>query len=316
MQLDKISRRTFVKTAALAGVSSFAWPAHQAFSDNKLQELSIHIFSKHLQFLDYEAVGQKAREMGFDGVDLTVRPGGHVQPQNVQVDLLRAVSAIEAAGSRCSLMTTAVEGVQKTQDMEVLEVAASQGIKYYRTNWYRYQDQEPMQKTLEKYARQITELSRVNKELGLVGCYQNHAGTMVGASLWEVAALIENAESENFGVQYDIRHATVEGGLSWPNGLRRIHTAVKTIVLKDFMWARVKGKWRAVSTPIGEGMVDFLAYFKLLKKYNIRVPVSLHLEYPLGGAEHGKRQITVDQSRVYEAMKKDLNTVRELWKKA
>ncbi|MDX2445258.1 MAG: hypothetical protein QNK30_15795, partial [Bacteroidales bacterium] len=111
----------------------------------------------------------------------------------------------------------------------------------------------------------------------------------------------------------DIRHAVVEGGLSWENGLRLIHPNIKTIVLKDFKWGKLNGKWKAINTPIGEGMVDFKKYFRLLKEYQINVPISLHLEYPLGGAEKGANTLSVDKKIVFQAMKKDLATVHELW---
>ena len=116
-----------------------------------------------------------------------------------------------------------------------------------------------------------------------MGCYQNHSGTFVGASIWEIKKILGSADIDHFGIQYDIRHATVEGGLSWENGLRLIRPHIKTIVLKDFKWSQVNGKWKAVNTPIGEGMVDFKKYFTLLKAYKINVPVSLHLECPIGG---------------------------------
>ncbi|MDZ7723632.1 MAG: hypothetical protein U5R06_12725 [candidate division KSB1 bacterium] len=45
-------------------------------------------------------------EIGFDGVDLTVRPGGHVLPENVTQDLPRAVKAIEKTGLKVPMMTT------------------------------------------------------------------------------------------------------------------------------------------------------------------------------------------------------------------
>ena len=67
---------------------------------------------------------------------------------------------------------------------------------------------------------------------------------------------------------------------------------------------------------IGEGMVDFRSYFSMLKAYNINVPVSLHLEYDLGGAEKGKTSISIDKKNVYKAMKKDLDTVQRLWEEA
>ena len=79
---------------------------------------------------------------------------------------------------------------------------------------------------------------------------------------------------------------------------------------------KVDGKWKPVNTPLGEGMVNFDSYFSLLKKYKINVPVSLHLEYDLGGAEHGDSKITLDRTEVFNAMKKDLAFLRNAWEKA
>ena len=70
-------------------------------------------------------------------------------------------------------------------------------------------------------------------------------------------------------------------------------------MLKDFKWGKVSGKWKVVNVPIGEGMVDFDTYFKLLKSYGLQPPVSLHCEYPLGGAEKGKYKITTFTSCFY-----------------
>jgi L-ribulose-5-phosphate 3-epimerase len=60
-------------------------------------------------------------------------------------------------------------------------------------------------------------------------------------------------------------------------------------------------------------MVDFKKYFALLKEYNINVPVSLHFEYALGGAEHGEFKITVDKKVVFDAMRRDLKWLHDTW---
>ena len=56
---------------------------------------NIHLFSKHLQWLDYEGMSKVAKEIGFDGLDLTVRRKGHVLPENVERDLPKAVAAMQ-----------------------------------------------------------------------------------------------------------------------------------------------------------------------------------------------------------------------------
>ncbi len=313
-----ISRRKFVKNVGVAAIAApFASSPIKAFNLEQSDErLKVHLFSKHLQFLDLKTAGQIAAELGFDGLDLTVRPKGHILPKNVEFDLSTAIRNIKQSGSTCEMITTAVSDVANPLDLAVIKTAAAEGIKYYRSNWFKYKKELPLEESLDYYKEKVQELGDLNQKHNIIGCYQNHSGTKVGASVWEVKKILESANPEFFGVQYDIRHAVAEGGRSWPNGIKLLKDQIKTIVLKAFKWGKVGGKWRIVNVPVGEGMVDFTAYFKLLKSFGLKPPVSLHLEYPLGGAEKGRFEITVDQKVVFDAMKKDLAAVQQLWKAA
>lgn len=302
-------------------MAAFATPMVSMGSQSLLNnldsdKLDISIFSKHLQFLDYKQTGEMAAELGFDGVDLTVRPKGHVLPENVKNDLPEAIESIISSGSSCRMITTSIESVNNPYDTAIIETAAQSGVSFYRTHWFEYLKDLPMTESIKKYQQEIFLLGELNKKHNIVGCYQNHAGTKVGASFWEIHQLLETVDPIYFGTQYDIRHATVDSGYSWTNGLELLHKQIKMIVLKDFKWGQEDGKWKAINVPVGEGIVDFNKYFKLLKAYGLNPPVSLHLEYPLGGAEKGKYEITVDRKVVYDAMKKDLKTIRQLWKEA
>jgi L-ribulose-5-phosphate 3-epimerase len=312
------TRRDFIKKTTLSvGMLPFlSFPYNPFKTKPNKENLSVHLFSKHLQFLDYKSAGEMAAEMGFSGLDLTVRPNGHVLPEDVRTELPKAIKDIKASGSNCELITTSIESISNLLDVDILETASNLGIKYYRTNWFKYPNDKSMPEALEKYQEEIRKLGNLNKELGLIGCYQNHAGKNVGASYWEIKKILETVDPLYFGTQYDIRHAMVEGGFSWENGLELLHPHIKVIVLKDYKWGKINGKWEALNVPIGEGMVDFDKYFKLLKSYNLNPPVSLHLEYDLGGAEKGNKEISIDKKTVFEAMKSDLNKVQQLWENA
>jgi len=312
------TRRQFVKDIGkVAIVAPFTTlPLPFSIKSNIGSPLDIHLFSKHLQFLDWSDAALRAKELGFAGLDLTVRPKGHILPEHATRDLPLAIQEVEKMGLKCTMITTAVDDVRDVIDQNVVSVAASLGVKYYRCNWFKYKEDEALEATLEYYKAEVWRLGKMNKKLDIVGCYQNHSGTKIGASVWEVREILKKVNGKYFGTQYDIRHAVAEGGRSWPNGVNLLKDQIKTIVLKYFKWGYVDGKWKIVNVPIGQGMVDFDAYFKLLKKYKINVPVSLHLEYPLGGAEKGKSEITVDQQLVYDAMQKDLNTIQKMWFKA
>ncbi|MEX0778987.1 MAG: TIM barrel protein [Balneolales bacterium] len=309
------SRRDFLKQSAMVGLSSFL-PHGLMKASLQKPPLEIHLFSKHLQFLDYGNMAKAAAEIGFDGVDLTVRPGGHVAPENVSTDLPKATQAIWKAGLKSSMMTTAVTDAQDKTSQRVLKTASDSGIEFYRMGYLHYDEDNSVMDSMADFQTSIKEISELNKELGLIGCYQNHAGHFAGASIWEIDQMLSKAGTTNMGSQYDIRHALVEGGLSWETALRLIHPRIKTIALKDYKWGQVDGQWKVINTPIGEGMVDFQRYFSLLKTYNINVPASLHYEYPLGGVEHGATQITESEDVIYGAMKKDLTALRDLWERA
>ncbi|WP_020527647.1 TIM barrel protein [Flexithrix dorotheae] len=314
----QLSRRTFLNySAAAVGTVPFINPVNVFGNKSKeTQPMEIHLFSKHLQFLDYKDMADAAAEMGFAGLDLTVRPKGHVEPERVEEDLPKAVEAIKKAGLKTVLMTTAITDAKVPVNRKVLETAAKQGFKCYRTGWLKYPKDKEIPGAVEEFKVMMKDLGKLNKEVGIVGAYQNHSGLYVGAAIWEIWEILEKANEEYLGCQYDIRHASVEGGKSWPTGLRLIRPRIKTIILKDYKWVKENGKWKLINTPLGEGMVDFISYFKLLKEYKINLPVSLHLEYDLGGANHGKREISISKEEVFKAMRKDLKTARELWEKA
>ncbi|NIJ51924.1 sugar phosphate isomerase/epimerase family protein [Dyadobacter arcticus] len=315
---EHISRRNFLINSAIAGaIVPIIGSEVISKPVTMLAEVpKINIFSKHLQFLNYQDMSEIAKEIGFDGIDLTVRPKGHVLPEKVEADLPMAVEAMKKVGFTPLMFCTAVEDASNPIDRKVLETAAKLGFKYYRMNWYKYNDQKSIPELLNEYQGKMAGLSKLNGSIGLNGCYQNHSGRMVGASMFEIWNILQKADAKTMGAQYDIRHATVEGGLSWQTGFNLIRPHIKTIVLKDFIWEKNNGKWAVKSVPMGEGMVDFKTYFKLLKEFQVDVPVCLHLEYPLGGADQGADKITVDKKVVFDAMRKDLQKVKELWTEA
>jgi sugar phosphate isomerase/epimerase len=255
-------------------------------------------------------------EMGFNGLDLTVRRKGHVLPENVIDDLPKAVEAMKKYGLAPEMMSTNVWDANNLVNKTVLETASNLGFTNYRTDWLKYPEDKPIKESQALYGKQARNLEILNEKLGLIGEYQNHAGKHVGAPIWDLLPILESTQGKYIGSQYDIRHAVVEGGESWELGLRSIKPFINSIVIKDFKWGIKDGKWKPINVPLGEGMVDFNRYFSLLKKYKINVPVSLHVEYDLGGAEKGAEKINIPEKEVLRRIKKDLLFLKETWEKA
>lgn len=321
-----LSRRQFIGTAAvvsagvLAGVLAGVTPAFACAPSAQPARFNaarpVCIFSKHLQWLSVADMARTAADLEFDGVDLTVRKGGHVDPARVAMDLPKAVDSIRKAGLTVPMIATDVIDPTDPQSIMVVKTAAQLGISIYRTAYLPYNRDIGVVKSLAQYKPQFQQLAALNQQHNIHGAYQNHAGTNVGAAVWDLWELLRDINPRWLGCQYDIKHATAEGGMSWVNGLDVLKSYIRCFDLKDFIWAKKEGKWQPQLVPLGEGMVDYKTYFGLLKQYNLAGPMSIHYEYPLGGAEVGKTQLGVPSDTVLAALHRDLQTVRKLLKDA
>lgn len=292
------NRRDFIQTIAMAG-------AALPFSSFKLRkDWEIHAFSKPFQWMDYNLLCETFAAAGLNGVDYTVRPEGHVLPEKVTTDLPRAVAAAKKAGLKTTLMTTAILEAQGSETL--LKAAAAQGVQYYRMGWYDYIKGKSIQESIKTRNQQLKELTKLNSRYNLQAAYQNHAGLKVGASVWDLYEMIKDVDPKFAGVQYDIRHATVEGANSWPLGLELIHKHINTLVIKDVKW--VDNKLQNV--PLGEGMVNFKAFFQKVKELNIHVPITLHLEYELLSKGQEALPVKEKQQIVLDKLKKDVQTLK------
>ena len=128
--------------------------------------------------------------------------------------------------------------------------------------------------------------------------------------------MLKDLDPDALGMQFDVRHAVTDGGLEWPTSFRLVKPYIRSLIFKDFKWGQVGSKWKLVNTPMGQGMVDFPRYFRMLKEAGMNYPVSLHCEYDLGGANKGKSELTMPESEVLAAIKQDVETVKRLWKRS
>ena len=87
---------------------------------------------------DTTSWAERLKDAGFDGVDLTVRKGGHVLPERVREDLPRAVEAIQSHGLRVAMITTELTSPSDPTAGPILETAARLKIPFFKLGYWRY----------------------------------------------------------------------------------------------------------------------------------------------------------------------------------
>ena len=135
------------------------------------------VFSKHLSWLAGKQLVEAVAEAGFDGVDLAVRPGGHVLPENVAAELPRTVEMLAARGLSCPTVVTSITG-PTAEAKEVIRAAASCGVSAYRMGYLDYGDS--IKESLTRHRSAFEGLAEMNAHHGIHGAYQNHVGARVG----------------------------------------------------------------------------------------------------------------------------------------
>ncbi len=180
-------------------------------------------------------------------------------------------------------------------------------------------DRESLPDQLKALAPRVRELAAFNKDAGLCAMYHTHSGAgRIGAAQWDLWMLLKDQDKRYVSFNYDVAHATIEGGLGgWLHSTRLALPLMGGIALKDFRWEKApNGKWRVLWTPIGEGMVRTREFLTMIRRGGFHGPVQVHYEYDLGGADKGNSKITWSKDQVMAAMKKDLNALRAVAKDA
>lgn len=283
MSTNPVTRRHFIQTTAAASAAA-AWAPDALASQPSGFRGSLCFFSKHLPRMDAQRLGATLKKLGFDGVDITVRPKGHIEPARVAQDLPPFVAGIRQHGLSVPMITTELLSDADPAARPTFETAAALKIPFLKPGYYRY--------TLADVRKERDEAGAKLRTLAALGArhnvrigFHNHSGTYIGGPVWDIASVIDTLDPKVVGYYFDPRHAVVEGGdAGWRAAFNLVAPRLFMIAVKDFYWEKGPKGWRVQNCPMGEGMVDWPRFFGLLAKANFHGPISLHLEYDIPGA--------------------------------
>jgi sugar phosphate isomerase/epimerase len=306
------SRRAVLQTGAAALLGRTLLQAAPKNPAPEAGKLKVAIFSKHLLFLQGASLAQAAADIGFDGIDLAVRKGGHVEPARVKEDLSGLVALIRQHGLEVPMLTTDIADTSTPFAEDIMRCMAELNIHHYRWGGFKYNNDSSISAQLDALKPRVAKLAELNARYKVGAMYHTHAGfDLVGAPIWDLHELLTGLDPAAVGVNYDIGHATVEGGFGgWIDSFGVTGPYLRGIAVKDFLWDKdKKNQWRPAWKPLGDGMVNFAQFFQMVKAAHFSGPLQLHFEYPLQGADEGTKTVS-NPKEVYSAMTRDLKQLR------
>jgi sugar phosphate isomerase/epimerase len=201
--------------------------------------LKVDAYSRHLQWLrTADDVADAVNEMGFNGLDITVRPyPGHVDPAKVAQDLPPFVNTIRKHGIQVSTITCPITDADSQYAEQILQTASSIGITHYWWGTFRYDTTKPVMEQLDALKPRVEKLATLNAKYKMKAMYHTYEGDMtVGAAIWDFLYVLKNFDPAYVSFHYDTGHMVVAGGgNTWALNLRAAGPYIGGVSAKDYI---------------------------------------------------------------------------------
>lgn len=277
--------------------------------------MQLMMFTKHLAPLPLREAARAIKELGFDGADLTVRPGGYVDPTDVRAALPEAISMFKAHGLAVGLLTTAITNAADPTAAMIFESAAAVGVREVKLGYWKYDRFGTFQSALDQAARDLDGIEQLARRTNVRASLHTHSENFLTAFAPIVWHLIKDRDPQAIGAYVDPGHMSVEGGGDgWRMGLDLLGPRISVVAVKDLDWARTddpdallaKPRWYTRIVPLSRGIVPWPNVFACLRAVGFDGWVSLHSEYQ---GPHSWRELTTQQ--VIEQTREDITYLRQ-----
>lgn len=257
------------------------------------------MFTKHLQAYSIAQAADAIYGLGLDGLDLTVRPGGHVEPANAEQELPGVFALVKSKGLTIPLLTTAITSAADPYAETLFRLAAELGAPYIKLGYWRYRGFGHITQQIAEAQRDLDGIEKLARRYGVAAALHTHSGDFMTASGPVVAQLLHDRDPQAVVAYADPRHLFTEGGLSgWKMSLDLLAPRIKLIAVKDVIWiprpdAKLgKMRWVPQTAPLNVGIVAWPEVFACLRQAGFDGVVSMHAEYQ--GADSW-RDLTTEQ---------------------
>lgn len=160
-------------------------------------------FTKHWKALPLPQMAAVLTKMGFEGVQLPVRPGFQVEPGKAGEALPEAQRILTGAGLPISSVAAPLE-------REVFSGCARAGIPHIRVMFTGQDASIPFEQRLKKMRQTLDSALPLCREYGVKIAVQPHYGPGISNSM-ELYHLLQNYDPARIGAVWDAGHAGLAG---------------------------------------------------------------------------------------------------------
>lgn len=246
--------------------------------------MDLIINSKFFAQYSVPELGEKAIELGYDGIDLCVRPGHPIHADNVIEALPKAAEIWRSQDLVCPMITAPVTLVDpESPEIEKYYIACAEAeIPRLKIGFWKYQPGDDYWQVVDTARRDLAKIVVLSEKYGVQTCYQIHSGPCLGSNCAGLMHLINGFDPQYVGAYPDFGHLALDGE-DWAMGLAMIRDYISVVGIKDaYYLPQPEGqtpRYRPCFTKAGEGCVDWHRCLGLLHEMGFDGPLSVHTEY-------------------------------------
>jgi sugar phosphate isomerase/epimerase len=248
------------------------------------------VFVKPWKRLSIVEMGQHVRKLGFQWIELPVRPGFACTPENIERDLPETVKTLADLGVHVLNVTVSLP----LDDERLYAACAAAGIQMNRVIFGR--DQLGYWEAEAKARRQLDAAlpfcEKYNVQIGV----QNHYGGSVPINSMGLYNLLKDYDPKYVGAIWDPAHNGLQG--EEPEvGLEIVQSHLCVVNLKNAYWRRISGpeaevaQWEVYWTAGRQGRASWSRVAAKIKEMNYTGAVCFSAEY---SAEHEVDRLIVE----------------------
>lgn len=242
-------------------------------------------FTKFLKGLTAQQVGQTAKRLGFDGLDLAIRKGQCVNPDNVATALPDAMKIWRDMGLSIPLvsMETRQTDPRDAGVRRLFEACGKAKIPNIKVGYWRWKSGQPYWPGVESTRADLEVLAKLGRDFGVRTVLHTHSGSYYGCNASSAMQLARGFDPKVVGVYLDAAHLTISGEpLELALAIVRDYLAI--VAVKNCRYERTNpgrspALWKRQFCLLEEGLVDWPKAVALLRKTGYDAPLSIHGEY-------------------------------------
>lgn len=236
------------------------------------------LLTKRIPSLPLVEIPALLKAAGFPAVNLCVRNGHPVNPDNVDRELVNAAKVFVDEGISFPMITASGDFVHPEEPGVERTLAACAEATVQRIKIGYWIVEEDYHGLFDAARKAMAVFARLAEKHGVRIVIHTHSGEFLTNTAAAAFALVSDLDPRFVGIYADVGHLHLNGE-PVHMAFNLVEDYLAVVGMQDSIWAHVDDQWQRSIVPLGKGMVNWKDLKHLLTKMDFQGPLAFHTDH-------------------------------------